>query len=111
MKFRALVGRALLSLSLVGCAGSGARGSRDVEIRLPSGAQLLPARIRRLTNLELERSISALTGRPESVAETLPPDVRQEGFTPNADQDVPSGWAVRYSVVSREVARRAARDR
>jgi hypothetical protein len=73
--------------------------------------RLLPARIRRLTNLELERSLTALTGLDVALAAELPPDVRQEGYTPNAEQDVSATWAARYSALVREIARRAVREK
>jgi hypothetical protein len=78
---------------------------------LDPGARLLPARIRRLTNLEIERSLAALTGLDVAIAAELPPDVRQEGYTPNAAQDVSAAWAARYAALVREIAERAVRDR
>lgn len=78
---------------------------------LPAGSKLLPARTRRLTNLEVERSLAALTGMKSPVAAELPPDVRQEGYTPNANQDVSAAWATRYSGLVRELAERAGQQR
>ena len=55
------------------------------------GPRLLPARVRRLSNLELERAVQSLTGVASfELAKELPPDVRQEGYTPNAKQDDPA---------------------
>jgi hypothetical protein len=102
-----------LSALLVGCvlAGAGcarAPGLYGPRVSLPSDAKLLPARTRRLTNFELENSLAKLTGVPVAIAAELPPDVRQEGYTPNANQDVSSAWATRYSTLMRDVATRAA---
>jgi hypothetical protein len=71
----------------------------------------LPARIRRLTNVELERTVGELVGAPETLADKLPPDVRQEGYTPNADQTAPSAWSMRLDTIVRDVARRAVSER
>lgn len=72
---------------------------------------LLPARVRRLTNTEYERTISTLVAAPEHVADRLPPDVRQEGYTPNAEQTVPSAWGAGLDAIAREVAHRAVTQR
>jgi Protein of unknown function (DUF1592)/Protein of unknown function (DUF1588)/Protein of unknown function (DUF1595)/Protein of unknown function (DUF1587) len=68
---------------------------------------LLPARLRRLTNAEYERAVDAVVGAPERVADMLPPDVRQDGYTPNAAQSVPSAWQASVDAVARQVAHRA----
>ncbi len=87
-----------------GCAAPPPRSAADTGIELPSDARRLPARLRRLTNLEIERSISDLLGKPEAWPRRSRPRVRQEGFTPNAAQDVPAAWAVRYSALVRTLA-------
>jgi hypothetical protein len=74
-------------------------------------ARFLPARLRRLTNVEYEQTMSALLGRPVSVADRLPPEVRQEGYTSNGAQTVPSAWAARADAIGREEARRAVAER
>ena len=66
----------------------------------------MPARVRRLTNIEYERSVDALVGAPEAVADRLPPDVRQDGYTPNHEQTVPSSWGSAVDAVARDVAHR-----
>lgn len=91
-----------------GCTASGQPGLHAPRVSLPSGATLLPARARRLTNFELENSLARLTNLPVVIASELPPDVRQEGYTPNANQDVSSAWATRYSALVGELAPRAA---
>src|SRR5258706_15988499 len=51
----------------------------------PTGRpSFLPARIRRLTGLELDASVQALLGPGLTVSGQLPADVRQLGFTRNA---------------------------
>ncbi len=113
------LGRALpllvLALSalrtLSGCAALGASSATSQSYDLPAGATLLPARVRRLTNLELERSVTALLGKTALLADELPPDVRSDGYTPNANQDVSAAWAMRYSALVGELAERAARER
>jgi hypothetical protein len=77
----------------------------------PVHAHLLPARMRRLTNVEYEQTMSALLGAPVNVAERLPPEVRQEGYTSNAGQTVPSAWAARADALSREEVHRAVTER
>ena len=84
-----------LGLASASCGAVGA-GVGTPHVTLESDAKLLPARTRRLTNLEVERSVATLTGLPVALANELPPDVRQEGYTPNANQDVSSTWASRY---------------
>jgi hypothetical protein len=78
---------------------------------LSADARLLPARVRRLTNLELERTVSALVGTPVDLAARLPPDARQEDFTPNADQGAPAPWLTRFAALSREIAAKTAAER
>lgn len=95
------------SLALAGCGALTSTG-RTPTAQLPAGAALLPARTRRLTNWELERSLAAFTGQKVSIAQELPPDVRQEGYTPNAAQDVSTAWASRYSALVQELSVRAA---
>lgn len=70
-------------------------------------AQLLPTGVRRLSNVEIERSASALLGVEVSVAERLPPDVRQAGYSPNAAQPMPTASAVTWSALVAELAHEA----
>jgi hypothetical protein len=97
--------------STIGCgapapAQSPASGGAHI-----SATALLPARVRRLSNLEYERTVSELVGASESIADRLPPDVREEGYTVNAEQAVPSAWQARAGAIAREVAHRAATER
>ncbi|HEY6080605.1 MAG TPA: DUF1592 domain-containing protein [Polyangiaceae bacterium] len=110
MRWLLLVQIGLLVVSL-GCGSPSARGAAEAPRELAPSAKLLPARTRRLTNLELERSLTAFTGLKLPIAAELPPDVRQEGYTPNANQDVSAAWATRYASLVRELSERAARER
>lgn len=87
----------VIALSSASCSHSGAVAG--AQVALPVDAKLLPTRVRRLTNLELERSVSALLGHQVELSAELPPDVRQEGYTPNAKQDVSTTWATRYAAL------------
>jgi hypothetical protein len=71
---------------------------------------LLPARVRRLTNVEYERTIDVVVGAPERVTGRLPPDVRHEGYTPNAESAVTSAWEASADAIAHEVAHRAAAE-
>jgi len=95
---------------LLGCGANGLHGVSTPRVSLAKGAKLLPARARRLSNFELENSLKRLTDLTVSVAVELPPDVRQEGYSPNANQDVSSAWATRYSTLVSELATRAAQQ-
>jgi Protein of unknown function (DUF1588)/Protein of unknown function (DUF1592)/Protein of unknown function (DUF1595)/Protein of unknown function (DUF1587) len=94
---------ALALTSTVGCSRSPAP-THTPEVR--GQVILLPARVRRLTNAEYERAIEDVVGATEPVAERLPPDVRQDGYTPNAEQAVPSAWGTGVEAIARDVAHR-----
>ncbi|HVR19612.1 MAG TPA: DUF1592 domain-containing protein [Polyangiaceae bacterium] len=97
----------LVALSSVACVDR----PPEAPARNAETTRLLPARVRRLTNVELERTLSALVGAPVELAARLPPDVRQEDFTPNAEQGAPAQWATRLDAVAREIAATTARER
>ncbi len=92
-------------LSLLG--PSCARPARSPDALDATEKKLLPTRVRRLTNLEYERSVSALLGTTLSVAGNLPPEVRQDGYTPNAAQTSAASVAAALDRLSRELARDA----
>jgi hypothetical protein len=92
------------------CAGRAPR-SPEVRLALPAGTALLPARVRRLTNAEYEATVEAVVGAPEHVAERLPPDVRQDGFSENAAQTVPPAWQACLDAIARDVAHRTVAER
>jgi len=93
-----------------GCTLLGARPAATPRVSLAQGSKLLPTRTRRLTNLEVERSLAAFTGLEVTLARELPPEVRQEGYTPNVRQDVSTTWATRYRALAATLAERAARQ-
>lgn len=95
-----MVSRGAAWLLLTSLLGSGCAGARKTPVvSLEENAKLLPARTRRLSNWELERSVAELLGTPVNLAPELPPDIRQEGYTRNVAQDVSSTWASRYSAL------------
>ncbi len=87
----------------LGCQ-RGASPAHTPHVTLKSDDKLLPARARRLSNWEVERSVAAFTGLPVSLVRELPPDVRQEGYTRNAEQDVSATWATRYAALVASLA-------
>ena len=106
---RRVLGLVLAGSALVACLNTNPRAPQTHDALAPS--QLLPARLRRLSNAEYERAAGELLGEPVSVQGQLPPDIRQEGFTLNADQPVPAAHATRLSTLAQELAKRAARER
>ena len=107
--------RAIAAAILVGATSSqgcdGALPRTAVPPPLPSHPALLPARVRRLTNAEYEATVGAVVGAPERVADRLPPDVRQDGYTVNAEQTVPSAWEASVDAIARDVAHRTVSER
>src|SRR5262249_25838583 len=114
---RGLIGIALVAawVSSVGggCAGTiegsptGAAGNGGP----PGGAMgdLLPARIRRLTNAEYDASVQALLGTKQALAATtFPPDARQGGFTVNDAQRVDPVLAKQLASAAETLAGEAA---
>jgi hypothetical protein len=97
----------LVALSTVACVDRPAQS----PARISENSTLLPARVRRLTNIELERTVSALVGAEVALAAELPPDVRQEDYTPNAEQGAPAQWATRLDALAREIAKETAEKR
>jgi len=76
----------------------------------PSDA-LLSVRLRRLSNVEYERSANAVLGLDEPIRDVLPPDERQDGYTINERQAVPSYYAGELARVSERLARLAVERR
>src|SRR5262245_66098029 len=78
----------------VACAGglAACTGAIEGQSTGPSGVaagELIPARIRRLTNAEYDASVQALLGTKQALAATtFPPDSRQANFTMNDAQRV-----------------------
>jgi hypothetical protein len=100
---------AFASLALLGaCAPPRGPSSAVVEL---GPERLLPARMRRLSNYEYERTASELLGRPVEVADALPPDVRQEGYSRNAEQALPPSLGTRLAALAEGLAERAVSER
>ncbi|HEX6766977.1 MAG TPA: DUF1592 domain-containing protein [Polyangiaceae bacterium] len=97
--------------SAVALAACVDRPAASPSAALSPNAELLPARVRRLTNLELERTVGDLVGARVELAARLPPDTRQDGFSPNAEQGAPSPWTTRLDTLAREISKRAATER
>jgi hypothetical protein len=62
--------------------------------------------VRRLSSFEYERTVHALLGVEQPLAGRLPPDVRKDGYTVNAEQGMPATWAAQVGAIARDVARR-----
>jgi hypothetical protein len=54
----------------------------------PISSDVLPARIRRLTNAEYNSSVQALLGTSLTPSDSFPPDSRQQGYTVNEAQRI-----------------------
>jgi hypothetical protein len=61
---------------------------------------LLLARIRRLANAEYDASVQALLSTDASPALGFPPDLRQDGFSVNADQRIDTVLIARLSIAA-----------
>jgi hypothetical protein len=96
-----------LSLAWAGCSGHRAPPSNQAA--LSSDDPLLPSRVRRLSNAEYERAASDLLGIPVELGGSLPPDLRQDGFTLNAEQTVAPAHAKRLGYLADELSRKADR--
>ncbi|HSC86070.1 MAG TPA: DUF1592 domain-containing protein [Polyangiaceae bacterium] len=92
-------------LGLSACGGNPTHSAGPPAV--PADAKRLPARLRRLTNHEYEATVSALLGRPIALDGRLPPDVRHDGYTTNADQPVTASWASRLDALARSLAHEA----
>lgn len=100
---RLLLAAALALCIVAGCRPQGA--DVPAPVALPADAKLIPARVRRLSNAEYERAASELLGEPVQLQRLLPPDVRQDGFTLNAAQPLPTAHATRLATLARDLAR------
>lgn len=101
-----------LSLALgllgLGCAHSPSQVAAPESLD-PSA--LLPARVRSLSNRELERSVAALLGQEADLSRALPPDIRQSGYTRNASQAWTGVRAQRWATLVNELSEKAAQQR
>ncbi|HEY3256120.1 MAG TPA: DUF1587 domain-containing protein, partial [Polyangiaceae bacterium] len=72
---------------------------------------LISARLRRLSNVEYERSANGLLGLNQPLRYELPPDERQDGYAINERQAVPSYFASELSRVAERLSERAVSER
>lgn len=91
-----------------GNAGSPSGGATTAPpVPLPQGvgaAELIPARIRRLTNAEYDATVRVLTGTQVAPAQNFAPDLRQSDFTFNDAQDVGPVLAKQLSAAAATLA-------
>lgn len=69
--------------------GAGCEGAGDPQDS-PAPSAYIDARIRRLTNAEFDQSVAALLGTHQTPGASFAFDVRQNGFSANAEQRVDS---------------------
>ena len=84
-------------------SGSGSNSMAGASSGDPS-SPLLPARIRRLTNVEYENSAHAVVGSNEPIAADFAPDTRQFGYTLNDAQRVDSVLVKQISAAATKLA-------
>lgn len=76
------------------------------------GAALAPARLRRLSNVEYERTVADLLGKRYDVAARLPPDARdQGGYTRNGALALAPSMGPRLSALASELAEESVWER
>jgi hypothetical protein len=103
-------------LTLAGCTGEalieigsgggiGGPGGTGGTSSCTDCAFTLPARIRRLTNEEIDASATTLLGIPSTLGKALPSEFRQNGFTRNEGQVVDSLMASALDAAAAELAR------
>ncbi|HET7538741.1 MAG TPA: DUF1588 domain-containing protein [Polyangiaceae bacterium] len=100
--------RQLLMIAALGW-GAPACATQTPPAAPPSA--LIPARLRRLSNVEYERSANRLLGLDEPLRDELPPDERQDGYAINERQAVPSYFASELARVAERLAARAVSER
>ena len=71
----------------------------------------LPARVRRLSNRELDNSVKDLLGTTSNLSAQFPPDTRQSGFTLNAAQRVDGTYAGQLNDAADAIAEEAVTER
>jgi len=122
MKFRWLGGvvrRPVVLFLSCGCFASCVgvidnRNEGPAGPNLPQGtalAELLPARVRRLTNAEFDRSVQDLLGTSAPPGATFVPDTRQAGYTVNAEQVVDPVLAGQLQLAAQDLAHDAVANR
>jgi hypothetical protein len=86
-----------------GAAGTAATGATGPAASTPIG-ELLPARIRRLSNREFDASASALLGIESKFAANFTPDTRQDYFTRNEAQRVDPVYMTQLDDAAKQLA-------
>ena len=95
-----------------GVGSTGGSGGTGGDIARPDpNATEIPARIRRLTNAEYDRTVAALLGTSTQPGLEFTPDSRQSGFTINADQRVDGVLADQLKLSAETLARQAVSER
>jgi hypothetical protein len=74
-------------------------------------AVLLPARLRRLSNIEYERTVADLLGKRYDIAARLPPDARQEGYTRSGSLALSASVGPQLSALASELAADSVKER
>src|SRR5690606_34800721 len=98
----------VMLLALGGCAPAPPSApSANVAPSTP----LLPARLRRLSNVQYERSVAALPGARYALAARLPPDPRPRGYTRNAELGIAPAAGPRLLALAEELAADAVQRR
>jgi len=93
--------------SALACSGSNVTKDVTFQPDVPtptSGSAWLPTRIRRLSGVEIDAAISNLLAESVSISPKMAPDIRQSGFTANADQAVDSLLASQLETATSEQA-------
>ena len=110
-------GAAGKGVSVPGSTGAAGSGSANTPGAAPGGTvppgtsavtgDVLPARIRRLSNRELDASVSVLLGVESKFAASFTPDTRQDYFTRNDAQRVDPVYMTQLDDAARQLAEMA----
>src|SRR4051812_48174763 len=76
----------------------------------PSPDQLIPARVRRLSNAEYDSSVRALLGTSLTPGRDFAPDARQAGFTANEAQRIDTVLALQLGAAAEKLAAESKRS-
>src|SRR5262245_24346821 len=101
------------AVALCACVGvigdSDSRKAPELDARAP--LVWLPARVRRLSNRELDNSVKDLLGTTTVVSTLLGRDSRQSGFTLNAEQRVDATYGGQLQSAANALAEEAVTQR
>jgi hypothetical protein len=90
----------------VGAPGTTAAGGGG-SATPASTSRTIPARIRRLSNAEFDRSVTTLLGVDSTFGKSFTPDTRQDGFTRNDAQRVDPVFIAQLDTAAQQLARTA----